>query len=177
MYRLIKGIDIDFSHHVRGHAGPCINIHGHTWRFEVVLAAHELNADGFVLDFKELKTRVLEPCHRLLDHALAVGESTWNESKDGLAVVGRALVDSRLTRHGTIDTQPRPPMSLHEARLEYPGDMKVAVFPFAPTSERLAKWLFELASAQLSDERVQVRLGRIYETQRPVESIAEYGPA
>ena len=177
MYRLIKGIDIDFSHHVRGHAGPCINIHGHTWRFEVILAAHELNEDGFVLDFKDLKTQVLQPCHRLLDHSLAVGEATWNESKTGLAQVGRALVDSRLERHGTIDTQPRPPMELHGARLEYPGDMKVAVFPFAPTSERLAKWLYELASTHLNDERVTVRLGRIYETQRPVESIAEFGPA
>ena len=55
--------------------------------------------------------------------------------------------------------------------------MKVAVFPFAPTSERLAKWLYELAKEQLEDERVTVRLARIYETQRPVESIAEFGPA
>ena len=177
MYRLIKGIDIDFSHHVRGHAGPCINIHGHTWRFEVILSAYELNEDGFVLDFKELKTLVLQPCHSLLDHALALGQHTWADSKAGLASVGRSLVDSRIARHGTIDTQPRPPMELHGARLEYPGDMKVAVFPFAPTSERLAKWLFELASMKLNDERVTVRMGRIYETQRPVESIAEYGLA
>ncbi|MEC8023367.1 MAG: 6-carboxytetrahydropterin synthase [Myxococcota bacterium] len=177
MYRLIKGIDIDFSHHVRGHGGPCINIHGHTWRFEVMLAAQELDDDGFVLDFKVLKTRVLAPCHRLLDHAFAVGESTWAEARMGLEATGRALVDSRLPRHGTIDTQPRPPMDLHGARLEYPGDMKVAVFPFAPTSERLAKWLYDLSVAQLSDGRVSVLLARIYETQRPVESVAEYGPS
>ena len=177
MYRLIKGIDIDFSHHVRGHGGPCINIHGHTWRFEVVLSSHELDEDGFVLDFKVLKTRVLMPCHRLLDHAFAIGEATWQEAREGLHLTGRALVDSRLPRHGTIDTQPRPPLVLHSARLEYPGDMKVVVFPFAPTSERLAKWLYELAKEQLEDERVTVRLARIYETQRPVESIAEFGPA
>ena len=66
-YHIRKSIDIDFSHHVRGHRGPCINVHGHTWKFEVQLMAQTLDAEGFVVDFKKLKTSVLKPCHTLLD--------------------------------------------------------------------------------------------------------------
>ena len=49
MYKIIKSIDIDFAHHIRGHQGACINIHGHTWKFEVGVQAKELNEDGFVV--------------------------------------------------------------------------------------------------------------------------------
>lgn len=54
--------------------------------------------------------------------------------------------------------------------------MKVVVYPFNPTSERLAQWLFMLADARLSDERVKTSFGRVYETLHPVETIAEYRP-
>lgn len=176
MYRIRKGIDIDFSHHVRGHSGPCINVHGHTWRFQVQLGAQELDEDGFVIDFKVLKEQVLAPCHALLDHALALGETTYSQVQPDLAGLGEKLLSSRVTRHGTTETMPRPPMELGGARLEYPGGMKVAVFPFSPTSERLARWLYELANSRLSDDRVSVVLARVYETQRPVASVAEYAP-
>ncbi|MET0413201.1 MAG: 6-carboxytetrahydropterin synthase, partial [Polyangiaceae bacterium] len=43
MYRITTGIHIHFAHHIRGHAGPCISIHGHTWKFEVTLVAEELD--------------------------------------------------------------------------------------------------------------------------------------
>lgn len=176
MYRIRKGIDIDFSHHVRGHDGPCINVHGHTWRFDVLLGADTLDEDGFVVDFKVLKREVLAPCHRLLDHTLAVGEATWGDVNASLATLGEGLLASRQARHGRTDTTPQEPMSLGGARLEHPGGMRVAVFPFNPTSERLAHWLYDLARERLDDGRVRVLMARIYETQRPVESVAEYGP-
>ncbi|MFM2415961.1 MAG: 6-pyruvoyl tetrahydropterin synthase, partial [Pseudomonadota bacterium] len=49
MYKIHKSIDVDFAHHVRGHLGPCINLHGHTWKLEVVVSAQELDAQGFVV--------------------------------------------------------------------------------------------------------------------------------
>ena len=62
------------------------------------------------------------------------------------------------------------------ARNEFPGDIKVSVFPFAPTSERLAEWLYRLSKERMADERVEVLSTRVYETLHPVESIAEYVP-
>lgn len=172
MYVIRKSIDVDFAHHVRGHAGPCINLHGHTWKFEVEVAAHELDEQGFVIDFGVLKRKVLAPCHALLDHALAIGTMTYGEIEAELRETGRKLLLSR----GPARCEEAPPeeFELHGARSAYPGGMKLAVFPFSPTSERIARWLFELARERLDDGRVQVRVGRVYETLHPVEAVAEY---
>ncbi|MCA9581205.1 MAG: 6-carboxytetrahydropterin synthase, partial [Myxococcales bacterium] len=119
MYTIHKSIDISFAHHVRGHRGPCINVHGHTWKFEVGLAAETLDAEGFVIDFGLLKRRVLEPCHRLLDHALAVGQATFEEAESDLAGLGRTFRQSRAVLHGDSDASvsesPGEPFTLHGA--------------------------------------------------------------
>ena len=178
-YHIRKSIDIDFSHHVRGHRGPCINVHGHTWKFEVQLKASELDDEGFVVDFKRLKNGVLKPCHTLLDHSLAMGAATFSETREQLAAMGEQLVHSRVLLHGDDDASavtdaPPAGFGIGGARLERPGGIKVAVFPFSPTSERLAKWLFDLAVTEVEDERVRVHLARIYETLAPVQAVAEF---
>ncbi len=174
MYRIHRSIDISFSHHVRGHSGPCVNLHGHTWKFEVGLQAERLDGEGFVIDFGELKRRVLLPCFQLLDHSLAVGADTYEEVAMLLAPVGERLLASRAVIHGDR-TFPEPEgLTLHGATNRFPGGMKLTVFPFNPTSERLASWLYGLAGAELADDRVQVAYARIYETLHPVESVAEF---
>lgn len=177
MYRITKGIHIHFAHHVRGHRGACISLHGHTWKLEVTVAAENLDSEGFVVDFSVMKARVLQPAHRLLDHSLAIGEDTWAETSGELAALGEKLVDSRkltVGDRGELQTHLEEPLG--GARNEMPGDMKVAVFPFAPTSETLAKWLYDLAREELGDERVKVLSARVYEALRPVETFAEYVP-
>jgi 6-pyruvoyl-tetrahydropterin synthase len=181
MYRIRKSIDIDFAHHVRGHLGPCINVHGHTWKFEVGIEARALDAEGFVVDFKRLKRGVLQPAHALLDHSLALGADSFAEAEAGLAQIGGAFLASRQAVHGAaldLAEPASPPVTttLYGARNHYPGGMKVAVFPFAPTSERLAQWLYEAAAAALDDGRVRVAYGRVYETLHPVQAVAEYEP-
>jgi 6-pyruvoyl-tetrahydropterin synthase len=176
MYLIRRSIDVDFSHHIRGHGGACINLHGHTWKLEVGLAADELDAQGFVVDFGDLSREVLRPCHALLDHSLAVGAETYAEVEGDLQGLGQKLLDSRRALHGTTETRERPVVRLQGAETRYPGGMKVAVFPFSPTSERLARWLFELAQERLAGDRVRAGFARIYETLHPVESVAEYRP-
>lgn len=176
VYRIHRSIDISFAHHVRGHLGPCINLHGHTWKFEVGLAASALDAQGFVVDFGELSARVLRPCHALLDHALAVGEETYAEIGAHLEPLGVGLLASRQAVHGEAVGPPARPevTELYGASLRSPGGLKVCVFPFSPTSERLASWLFGLAESELASHRIWVDFARIYETLHPVESVAEY---
>ena len=174
MYRIRKSVDVDFAHHVRGHQGPCINLHGHTWKLEVEVGASELDDQGFVVDFGVLKRRVLTPCHSLLDHALAIGSATYAEVADELRETGRKLLASR--GPAQCEEAPPAPLSLHGAESSYPGGMKLAVFPFSPTSERIARWLYELAAHELNDGRVSVVLGRVYETLHPVHAVAEFGP-
>jgi 6-pyruvoyl tetrahydropterin synthase/QueD family protein len=175
VYRIRKSIDVDFAHHVRGHAGPCIHIHGHTWKLEVDLEADELDPQGFVADFSELKANVLTPCHKLLDHSLAIGEETYADVQAELERMGQRLLASRSPAAAAQAEVPSP-LRLNGAEARFPGGMKLAVFPFAPTSERLARWLFELADTKLGGGRVRVACGRVYETLHPVEAVAEFHP-
>ena len=43
-------------------------------------------------------------------------------------------------------------------------------FPFAPTSETLARWLYELADERLARDRMRVVIARVYEARHPVET-------
>jgi 6-pyruvoyl-tetrahydropterin synthase len=177
MYRIESGVFIHFSHHVRGHSGPCISLHGHTWKFVLLLGANSLDEQGFVLDFDELRSRVFEPCHRLLDHSLALGVESYHENSPLLAALGENLVRSRQATLGSSGELP-PVLDgdLGGARNELPGGIKVAVFPFTPTSERLAEWLHGVALRRVGDSRVTVLAARVYESLHPVEMFAEYAP-
>ncbi len=177
MYRITKGQHIHFAHHVRGHRGACISLHGHTWRFDLTVGAQTLDAEGFVIDFAVMKREVLLPCHLLLDHALAIGEDTWRETREPLRDLGVRLVDSREHTMGSRgELQPHLEGDLAGARNELPGDIKVAVFPFAPTSETLAAWLYKLADERLADDRVRVLSAAVYESLHPAPAFAEYTP-
>ncbi len=179
MYRVTTSIHIHFGHHVRGHAGPCISLHGHTWEFEVTLQSRELDAQGFVIDFDIIHEKVLQPCHDLLDHSLALGDRTWDENKILLAALGKNLVNSRMETLGHCGhVQKMLGTDLAGARNETPGGIKIAVFPFTPTSERLAQWLFQMTTqAVAGDPRVTVTNARIYESLHPTKSVAEYTEA
>jgi 6-pyruvoyl-tetrahydropterin synthase len=177
MYRASCGTHLQFAHHVRGHKGPCISLHGHTWRFELVLEAKTLDKEGFVVDFDEIHERLLDPCFKLLDHSLALGAESFAETEAMLAPLGEKLVASRMQTLGNLGTRPDGLSApLAEAYNAFPGGMKVTVFPFTPTSERLAEWLYHAADAMFRDARVSVKLARIYESLHPSESIAEYEP-
>ncbi len=177
MYSVTTGIHIHFAHHVRGHLGPCISLHGHTWLLQVTLEANELDNQGFVADFDLLYERVLTPCHQLLDHSLAIGQATFSEIEGPMSEVGRQLVASRTVLHGHKgETQEYFDGELAGAKNQLPGGIKVCVFPFTPTSERLAEWLYRVAETQMGDDRVRVSRARVYETLQPMESYADYVP-
>jgi len=177
MYKITTGIHIHFAHHIRGHAGPCVSIHGHTWKFEVSLIAAELDAQGFVVDFDDLYEQVLTPCHRLLDHSLAMGQESFAENREALAQLGSSLVEARRETLGHLGS---PQVGLDDllggARNERPGGIKISVFAFSPTSERLARWLYDVADSRISDQRVRISGARVFETLHPVDAIAEYAP-
>jgi 6-pyruvoyl-tetrahydropterin synthase len=173
VYRIHRSIDVSFAHHIRGHSGACVNVHGHTWKLEICAQASALDKEGFVVDFARLSKDVLQPAHALLDHALAIGEETWSEIAVDLEPLGAKLVGSRALVHGPVDGPARITTRLAGAENRWPGGMKVAVFPFSPTSERLAEWLHRAASV-LVDDRVSIAWTRVYETLHPVESVAEF---
>lgn len=47
--------DLPFAHRQPNHSGHCSLIHGHNWSFEFEFRATELDRNGFVIDFGDLK--------------------------------------------------------------------------------------------------------------------------
>lgn len=56
MYTIAKQFNFSASHVIEGlpEQHPCSRLHGHNYIVELVLAAEELNAMGFVVDYNEL---------------------------------------------------------------------------------------------------------------------------
>lgn len=67
-YRLRVRDTFAAAHRLPDHAGDCANLHGHTWRVELEVAARELGSAGMVLDFADLK-RALRAAIADLDHS------------------------------------------------------------------------------------------------------------
>ena len=62
----IKG-DIASAHFLRGYEGKCKDLHGHTWKIEVVIVSDQLDAIGMVADFAVLKKQLKEFL-KVIDH-------------------------------------------------------------------------------------------------------------
>lgn len=68
-YDLRVVTEFSSAHVLRGYAGACEQVHGHNFRVEVVVRAHELDELGMGLDFREL-LRMTEEITGELDHRL-----------------------------------------------------------------------------------------------------------
>jgi 6-pyruvoyltetrahydropterin/6-carboxytetrahydropterin synthase len=65
MYYLKKTLEVAGAHHLKlDYVSKCEHLHGHNWMITVFCKAEELNKNGMILDFSEIKERV-----NLLDHA------------------------------------------------------------------------------------------------------------
>ncbi|NQX47616.1 6-carboxytetrahydropterin synthase [Paenibacillus tritici] len=77
-----KIFTFDAAHQLIGHKGKCCNVHGHTYKLEVVLkgvpsALAGQSDEGFVADFSDIKGMVKQTVVDRLDHAfLAMGNET-----------------------------------------------------------------------------------------------------
>jgi 6-pyruvoyltetrahydropterin/6-carboxytetrahydropterin synthase len=68
MFELTVEAQFPAAHCLPEHPGRCAQLHGHTYRALITVTSDQLNAQGMVMDFadlKELCARVLAP----LDHA------------------------------------------------------------------------------------------------------------
>jgi 6-pyruvoyltetrahydropterin/6-carboxytetrahydropterin synthase len=68
--KIAKDFYWEMSHRLPFHKGPCRNIHGHSYKIRVEVTG-ELNEDGMVLDYYDLKL-VFNPIIELLDHSFVV---------------------------------------------------------------------------------------------------------
>jgi 6-pyruvoyltetrahydropterin/6-carboxytetrahydropterin synthase len=115
-YAISKEIEFDAGHRVPNHDSKCKNPHGHRYKVQVEVFAHDVireeghPSEGMLADFSFLKQALTECIHDPLDHSFIV----W-------------LHDDEL--RGLFDLS-------HE-------DWKIVFFPYIPTAENLARWSFE----------------------------------
>ena len=79
MTTVTKTVKFDAAHVLTDHQGLCRNLHGHTYRVDVSVAAE---ADGdMVIDFKELKGILAEVICDRFDHSFIYNTGSVGESE------------------------------------------------------------------------------------------------
>lgn len=68
MYRIRMKGSFDSAHHLNNYVGPCSNVHGHTWVFEVTFVFKgKLDKADISVDFKKVK-EVIKDIEKMFDH-------------------------------------------------------------------------------------------------------------
>jgi 6-pyruvoyltetrahydropterin/6-carboxytetrahydropterin synthase len=68
MYSITKEIYFCYGHRLMHHAGKCRNLHGHSVKAAITLQVAELNQQGMVCDFADLRDAVERYVDQFLDH-------------------------------------------------------------------------------------------------------------
>lgn len=88
MYYISKTFEFSAAHRlVLDYESPCSRLHGHNWRVTVECRSRELNANGMVVDFSEIKRRVID----VVDHKMLNEVFDFNPTAENLA---RWIADS-----------------------------------------------------------------------------------
>ena len=58
------------GHALRNYKGKCENVHGHNYKVQVTLAGNQLNAEGLLMDFVELRAAIKRLLEKLDHHFL-----------------------------------------------------------------------------------------------------------
>lgn len=69
MFTVKKSFRVPLAHRLSSHSGRCKNIHGHEIKVEVEIKREELNKNGMVIDFYDLKN-IVNKILDYWDHAL-----------------------------------------------------------------------------------------------------------
>lgn len=64
---IAKEFTFDAAHRLLNYDGPCANLHGHTYKLQIVLSG-PVQKNGIVIDFVDLKKVVTEKVISKLDH-------------------------------------------------------------------------------------------------------------
>ena len=67
MYQISVKSNFSAAHNLREYNGKCEQLHGHNWHIEVFIESKDLNKEGMVIDFKDIKS-ILKKNLECMDH-------------------------------------------------------------------------------------------------------------
>ena len=67
-HQVQKTFSVCTAHRLMDHPGACKNLHGHNYNITVYLEAEELNSQGMVIDFSDIKKKIGMLIDELYDH-------------------------------------------------------------------------------------------------------------
>lgn len=80
MYYIQKKIEVSASHQLTlDYESKCIQLHGHNWVITIFCRSRELNKNGMVVDFSEIKKKIKQPLdHKFLNEVLPFNPTAEN---------------------------------------------------------------------------------------------------
>lgn len=74
MHEIGKELYFSYGHRLMNHAGKCRMLHGHNAKVTIKLACQNLNEDGMVIDFSEIKNAAKSWLDEQFDHQMLLYE-------------------------------------------------------------------------------------------------------
>ena len=74
MHTIVKRFNFCYGHRLMDYAGKCRHPHGHNGVLEIELAGEQLDARGMLIDFGEVKARLVKFVDEELDHRMLLRE-------------------------------------------------------------------------------------------------------
>ena len=127
MTTVTKTVKFDAAHVLTDHQGLCRNLHGHTYRVDVSVAAE---ADGdMVIDFKELKGALAEVILDRFDHSFIYNTGSADESEIAAVVEKHGMRTVAIPFRSTVENLAK--MFYNELKGRIPGLSAVKVWETA----------------------------------------------
>jgi len=70
MYQIAKELHFCYGHRLMNHGGKCKRLHGHNAKVQITVESENLNSDGMVMDFSDLKREVSNWIDEQFDHQM-----------------------------------------------------------------------------------------------------------
>ena len=64
--KIVYKAEISSAHRILNHKGKCKNLHGHNYFIVVEIESDELDENGFIIDFSEIKEIIKELDHKVI---------------------------------------------------------------------------------------------------------------
>ncbi len=99
MYELTVERTFSAAHRLRGYQGPCERLHGHNYRVQVTVGGSQLDEQGMLIDFAELKA-ICDQVIDGLDHQYLNDLEPFRDSNPSSENLARYIYEQVAARLG-----------------------------------------------------------------------------